>query len=75
MLQMALLLFTLNLLDYKLKKKKKEKAKKEYKVHEGRKCWLFYLLIPHCILTPITVPSTEWVLNLLSSHLRRAYSL
>ena len=75
MLQMALLLSTLNLLDYKLKKKKKKERKKKYKLHEGRKCWLFYLLISHCIVTPVTAPSTEWVLNLLLSHLKRVYSL
>ena len=40
----------------------------EYKLHEGRKYWLFYLLIYYCVLTPRTVLGTEWVLNLLLSH-------
>ena len=62
MLQMALLLSTLNLLDYKLKKKKKERKKEKIQAS-------------HCIVTPVTAPSTEWVLNLLLSHLKSVYSL
>lgn len=54
MLQVALVLSTLTLLEYKL--------------HEGRTYWLFYLLIYYCVLTPRTVPGTQWVLNLLLSH-------